>query len=208
MVQTYLTAAGTDPANQLLVSTLPNRDEALRTLFSGASAPSNPIAYMLWADTGNKIVFQRNGANSAWEPLWPLAGGHRQMIAFQIGGALAAGNLDLVVPSNFQVVGCVLLPDTTTVASVAASKEWTFLLSNVTQAENLFSATPSTATSVSGVTVEAGTELTANAKYRLTANQNQLVAPWDTLRLAVGSVGAPTAVSRISAWLYGYAVGA
>lgn len=40
--------------------------QALATLSSGASAPSTTYPYMLWADTTNDLLKQRNAANSAW----------------------------------------------------------------------------------------------------------------------------------------------
>lgn len=45
---------------------LNNSDEALRTLFSGATAPTSPVAYQLWVDTANGYLKQRNAANNAW----------------------------------------------------------------------------------------------------------------------------------------------
>ena len=40
--------------------------QALGTLQSGSSEPSTTYAYMLWADTGNNLLKQRNAANSGW----------------------------------------------------------------------------------------------------------------------------------------------
>ena len=45
---------------------LNNQLLALGTLMSGASEPSTTYAYMLWADTANGLLKQRNAANSAW----------------------------------------------------------------------------------------------------------------------------------------------
>ena len=39
---------------------------ALNSLNSGASAPATTYAYMLWADTTNGLLKQRNAADSAW----------------------------------------------------------------------------------------------------------------------------------------------
>jgi hypothetical protein len=39
---------------------------ALKTLFSGSSAPSDSTGGMPWFDTGKKILKIRNSANSAW----------------------------------------------------------------------------------------------------------------------------------------------
>ena len=39
---------------------------AIASVNSGSSAPSTTFAYMLWADTGNNLLKQRNAANSGW----------------------------------------------------------------------------------------------------------------------------------------------
>lgn len=46
--------------------------DTLNTLNSGPGAPSNPEAFMLWADTGTGYLKQRNAANNAWVVLQPL----------------------------------------------------------------------------------------------------------------------------------------
>jgi len=45
----------------------------LKSCFSGASAPSNPVAGMFWYDTANHILKLRNEANNAWLSVWDLA---------------------------------------------------------------------------------------------------------------------------------------
>lgn len=40
--------------------------EALRTVFSGPSAPTSPAAYQIWADTTTALLKQRNAANDGW----------------------------------------------------------------------------------------------------------------------------------------------
>lgn len=49
--------------------------DSLNTGNSGAAAPSVTTAYMLWNDTTNKIMWQRNAANTAWIGLWSTASG-------------------------------------------------------------------------------------------------------------------------------------
>lgn len=198
MSQTYTTPAGTDPANQAIKDTLPARDDALRSLFSGATEPSSPVAYQLWADTTGKLLKQRNAGNSAWVDLLPLGDSVRLSVPFQLSGALAAGNAQVAMPMAGKVLQVLLVAQTTTVTSVAASKEWTWMLRNVTQALDTFSATPSTATTVGGV---GGGELTANVCNVLTPNQNQTFAASNVLKWTVGVVGSPTAVAQFSAVL-------
>ena len=43
-----------------------NNFAAIKSFFSGASAPSNAVAGMPWFDTAKKVSKQRNAGNSAW----------------------------------------------------------------------------------------------------------------------------------------------
>lgn len=70
----------------------------LKGLFSGASAPSNPVAGLLWLDTTNHLLMMRNEANNAWLTVYDLANQYvlscsRQIIAgtgLTGGGVLSA----------------------------------------------------------------------------------------------------------------------
>lgn len=46
---------------------------ALKSAFSGPTAPSDPIAGMWWLDTTTHILKQRNEANNAWLNIWDFA---------------------------------------------------------------------------------------------------------------------------------------
>lgn len=46
---------------------------ALKSTFSGAAAPSNPVAGMLWADTTNNILKVRDKDNNTWYSIFDLA---------------------------------------------------------------------------------------------------------------------------------------
>ena len=46
---------------------------ALKSSFSGAGAPSDPIAGMWWFDTTANILKLRNEANNAWQSVWDFA---------------------------------------------------------------------------------------------------------------------------------------
>lgn len=47
----------------------------VRSHTSGSSAPSDPVAYMFWADTSTGKMKQRNAANTAWIERWDLGEG-------------------------------------------------------------------------------------------------------------------------------------
>lgn len=195
MSQSWPAASPSSPI-AVLASDLPARDDSLRTLFSGATAPTDPVAYQLWADTTNKLLKQRDGANAAWVVLAPLAANAGRGEKSIAPGALAAATWRFsAMAAAATIVRVGIVPNATTATSAAGSKEWTFLLRNKTQASAaLFSATPSTATVVSGV---GGGEMTDGTVYWLTANQNANVAAGDVLELVVGKVGTPTAVSEV-----------
>lgn len=86
-------------------SDLNNQLLALGTLQSGASAPSTPYAYMLWADTTNDLLKIRNAANSAWISL----------------GTLSATNLGNLSTSGGTLTGALLVDDAGTAALPAVA---------------------------------------------------------------------------------------
>ena len=55
------------------VAKIKNNFEALKSTFSGASQPPNPVAGMWWYDTTAHILKVRNEANNAWLSVWDLA---------------------------------------------------------------------------------------------------------------------------------------
>lgn len=186
MTQAYTLPTDNTSRRTALVTQIPQALDSLRSIFSGDTEPSSPVAYQLWLDTTTKTLVQRNSLNTAWLPQ------KRREVVTQLG-ALAARTWRLLradVP--LLVVSASLLPSATTSTSVAASKEWTFLLKNQTTGLNLFSATPSTATTVSGV---GGGELTADTGKLLLANQNAAMAVGNLLYFVVGVNGSPTAVA-------------
>lgn len=51
-----------------------NNFAALKSAFSGVSAPPNPVGGMWWLDTTTHILKLRNEANDAWLSFWDMAG--------------------------------------------------------------------------------------------------------------------------------------
>ena len=49
-----------------------NAIDTLNTINSGPSAPTTTEAYMLWADTTNNLLKQRNSSNTTWVVLGTL----------------------------------------------------------------------------------------------------------------------------------------
>lgn len=74
MSQTYTTnpyAGGTVVATTM--TAVNNNFEALKSAFSGASAPANTVAGQWWLDTTAHILKIRNEANTAWLSVWDMA---------------------------------------------------------------------------------------------------------------------------------------
>ena len=55
-----------DSAGLALLANLNAITAAIRTLNSGATAPTETAPYMLWVDTSNAVIMRRNSADSAW----------------------------------------------------------------------------------------------------------------------------------------------
>jgi len=68
---------------------------AIKTLNSGATAPSSTSAFMLWADTANNLLKIRNAADSAWVTIGTLSATNLGLLALT-GGTLT-GALQVAV---------------------------------------------------------------------------------------------------------------
>lgn len=79
-------------ANQTFPATRTDLNNALSSILSvnsGTSAPSTTTAHMLWADTTNSIIKQRNSGDSAWLHLWAFGA---QGLVDQNGGTIYAAD--------------------------------------------------------------------------------------------------------------------
>ena len=78
---------------------LKNDFEALRTCFSGSSAPGNPVAGMWWYDTTANMLKIRNEANNAWLDVYDFANA-RAPLALGLARTVVAGT-GISVSGNF-----------------------------------------------------------------------------------------------------------
>lgn len=195
MSQDYQLPVGTDNVAVAIKNRTVNCLEAVRSNFSGGTEPTERAPFQFWADDSAGLLKIRNAANTAWVVVAPLAAATLLSIPFKSSGALAAAEYQIAVPQKASIQKVVLVPDTATTGSVASTTEWAFMLRNVTEGQDLFSATPTTATSQSGI---GGGELAADTAYVLNADQNQTLTQHDVLRFTVTQTGSPTAVSDAS----------
>jgi hypothetical protein len=196
MAQTWpIPPQGTDRAGELLKTDLPAALESLRTMFAGAAEPTTTTAYMLWADTGNSELKQRNAANTGWVTLGPLLGMlSRQVVRAELLSLSATtARLLWAPPVGFTVTRLLLLSDTTTTST--AGNEWTFSLTNKTDAAELFATDPDTVTDG---------DLTADTAYPLIPDQNLTLDPDDVLEFTATKAGTATTVSQLVVILEGY----
>jgi len=77
MSQTFNDAVPASTRNALEdLTAIRNNFAALKSCFSGATAPPNPVAGMWWYDTTANILKLRNEANNAWLNVYDFANGY------------------------------------------------------------------------------------------------------------------------------------
>lgn len=202
MSQNYTPATGSNVRSVAIKTMITGCLEALRSCFSGATAPSNPVAYQLWADTGAGLLKQRNAANSAWEVVAPLSVNGSRFLLLQEYASLSASvdRYMFVAPSTCIVERVVLISDTGT--SSSSGNEWQWELHNLTAANQLFSSTVGTFTSLGGV--GGGNDLIGDQPELLIPDQNQQISAGDLLMFRWQDVGAVTAITRATVLLQAY----
>jgi len=209
MAQDWNLPAAIGEALSVIVTKFNDAAEALRTLHFGGSEPSSKVGSMLFHNGTTKYIEQRNESNSAWNRL--LAANvmnGRFTYAIPVGALSASRTLLLgAMPLGWVIERVVLHSDTTTTGSSAGGTEWTFMLRDNTGGTpvDLFSATPSTATTVPGV---GGGEITADQAYSLTPDQNQTLALNRVLELVITKVGSPTNLGDLTVIVDGRLAGA
>lgn len=191
-----------DSTSTILVTKLPDAARALQSFFSGSTAPTNPVAHMFWADTGNSVMMQRNAANTAWVAVAPLGSAwSQQTVSVDLGDLSASLDKYLIaMPAAGRVLAARVTSSTTT-SSSSSGNEWTFQLRDVTNSLDLFSTAPGTFTSVGGV--GGGSELVLGTPEVFLPDQNALLSADDIIELQVAKVGSPTAtINRVHCSLH------
>jgi hypothetical protein len=164
---------------------------ALRSCFSGATAPTATVAYMLWADTANGVLKMRNATNTAWLEILALgAPAHRQVLRIPLPDLLAEGDpIIFSAPSSARIIGVDLVAAADCLADL--DNYWTFQLQNVTKTENLLAA----------AVTSAETDILAYTPFPILADQNREIDTGDVVLLSIGGVGTPGTVTSPAAFL-------
>lgn len=196
MSQNWNPPSGTVKANTSIKTLLVNMALALRSLFAGSSAPSTTEAYMLWADTANNQLKQRNAADSGWDVFGKLHKDHGKQIELVTErSSVSATFAAFVFPCHEagKIKRIVIVPDTA--SSSSSGNEWQFGLQNKTTTNQLFSGTVGTFTTLGGV---GGGEFAVDTAYVLTPDQNDTVSLDDVLEFTMTKVGTVTTITRLS----------
>lgn len=206
MSQTFTLPSLTDYQSQAIATMLPACLEALRSSFSGSSAPTSPavVPGQLWADTGTGYLRIRNVANSAWVPIARLSTSTLVQLAITAQASVSATMTQKF--NGAAPVGTVkrLLLLCETASTSSSGNEWQVQLKKYPNSApgspvNLISATCGTFTALGGV--GGATEFTAHKVLVFTPNQNLTVADLDVLELVLTKAGTATTLTNFRAFV-------
>lgn len=171
---------------------------SIMSSWSGTSEPGSSIRRkgLVWLDETGKRLKLRNIANAAWLEMGTIHAKVDERSAWSSTFSVYLPPL----PQAVEIESIAIVVDTTTSGS-DGSNNYAFNLTNLTQTEEMFSADPTTAASVSGV---GGGEITANTAYILTPNQNDVIAANDVLQFTVTVTGSPTTLTAASVFVNAY----
>lgn len=195
MPQTYdLPVLGTDIANVALKTKISDGFEAVRTHFSGTTAPTATAPYQFWADTTAGLLKQRNAGDTDWDVIGPLNDDHgRNVTLVKLIDLSATDDQLILAPRSGALIEAVtLLSETTT--SHTSGNEYQFQLANVTDTLDLFSGVVGTFTTLGGV---GGGAITLDVAYRLLPDQNATIGADDVLKFEWTKVGTPANVTGL-----------
>lgn len=205
-MQTFALPRSVDNSLTQNIQALEDAIRSLQSDFSGATAPTSPVAGQTWWDTATKAKFRRNAANTAWVREQPA---NEDCSAFEWGmdlGTLNATRVLWVPPKKAIVAVLDLVIVSDTASSSSSGNEWQFKVTNKTATQELFSGTVGTFTALGGV--GGGAEIAINTAYLLTCNQNNTaIAANSALEITLTKVGTATSLTRAGAFLRGIMVG-
>lgn len=184
MGQTYSIPVSRNESPDTIFGNVEDALDSIVSCFSGATAPSSPVAGMLWFQTTLGVCWQRNAANNAWRPVSVT----HNRIATDV--ALSGGEVFYAAPpfSGGYLLQAALTSDTATGSSSAGVNDWEFQIVNVTDSVNTMSATWKTSDA----------EILSTAVYLIAPDQNQAFANTDKVSFNVTKTGSPTSLAGAS----------
>lgn len=205
MAQDYSLPTGSTRQNVAVKTNIANALEALRTCFSGSTAPSNTTGGMFWLDTSSSpaVLKMRDAGDSTWHILLTLGSDQRyQLIADGLSGSLSATATAFAGTARGPgtVKRVILLASNA--SSSSSGNEWTVALTKYPNSApgspvQLFSGTVGTFTELEGVGGAA--ELAADTAYVLTPDQNATLADLDVLEITMTKEGSATTLNDFRA---------
>lgn len=185
MAQNYKTVVSSESLATLTSDHIPNSFAAVRSSFSGATAPTDTIAGMFWFDTSDKVLKLRNDADDAWIEV--------QAVSIPVLNGAVSGSLTrfLPLPAGARIDSLVVISDTATSGS-DGTNNWEFDIYNITDANSVFSSTPTTN----------GEELAVDTRATYSADQNQTIDAADVVEFRATRNGTGTDLSSASVCVY------
>lgn len=184
-------------------TTLNNNIGALRSSFSGSSAPSSPtpVEGQLWADSTNDFLYIYDG--SSW----------RQVVKYSSSSGYHQSSFDIAANTTFapyftatQTIRLMSAAQAITITAVQitsdtsaatdASNYYTFALQNGGTAGSSSTAICSQTTNSSG-----GAAITANTSYSLGTISNANIAANEQLKIVCTKTGTPTALATARVYI-------
>lgn len=190
MSQSWANIPPSGSASVALKTSIPDALEALRTVHSGATAPSQTVAYMLWADTSAGVLKQRNSANSAWVTLGTLTQRHDWIVQMHELGSIGGSSETelLVAPCDMTIDKLRVISNVTTEGS-DGSNCYGVQVVNLTQTLNLLA---------NELTTE-NNEITADTAWDVTPDQNADIAAGDVIQVLFNVNGTGPQTTDLSA---------
>lgn len=182
MAQTYNDAVPASTRNALEdLTAIRNNFAALKSCFSGATAPPNPVAGMWWYDTTANILKLRNETNNAWLNVYDFANGYaigcsNTVLAgtgIAVSGSLRTGNVTVSATTVPYTAGAGLLVQAdggdisdyasyTTVRTIQLDRPGTLRISfKLTASASAFSGSSATITAYGRIYRDRGGTVTA-----------------------------------------------
>lgn len=181
-----------DKSSAAFLSKVNDALEAVRTLHSGAAAPSTTVAYMVYVNTATGEIFQRDTGDGSWQAILAAnTKNHQGEPQIHRTGVAGSVNIPLYAPGQgWKALELVILSDTTTAGS-GGGTNWAFDVQNITAGPvSLFATVPDT----NGGGGSPG-EIILQVPWVVPFDQNEVITANHFLELQITQTGAPTSLA-------------